>query len=430
MLLRFKFSNVLSFHGEQEVSFAAAAITEKAGGVVSLPFMKHGVLPVLGIYGANASGKTNVIRALAFMASAVEKSHRTWKPDGGIPRRPFQLTSCSIQEPSSFAVDFLLGGIRHEYGFVMDSQFVREEWLYVYPNNKRQAWFVRKQAAPINFSSKMQGENRAIEALTRSNSLFLSTAAQNNHDALTPIYGWFSDQLHFIYADRPQLAQQTVSLCAEDTFRAMVANILTQADLGIAGMKVTEENMPEEIKPALRAFFTALKPELGASDLRDADELLTRPSVEFLHRSDGEPVQFSLGQESRGTTAFLSLLGPILEALRDGGLIAIDELDAHLHPLLALRIIELFLSSDYNRHGAQLIFATHDTTLFRALRRDQIWFTEKKDDGGSTLYPLTDFKPRRDENLQNGYLQGRYGAVPFIDAESLWRVLEPQHAES
>lgn len=427
MLLRFRFANVLSFREEQDLSFAAASIAGTEGAVVSSPVTKHGVLPVIGIYGANASGKTNVIRALAFMYSAVENSYRRWKPDGGIPRRPFQLSNTARQEASSFAADFMLHGIRHEYGFVVDSNVVQQEWLYVYPNGKRQAWFVRKQGAAMIFSSKMQGENRAIEALTRPNSLFLSTAVQNNHEALTPIYQWFCGQLKYISADRSEFSQHTATLCAEDAFRSVISRILAQADLGIAGINITKKQMREEFKSALRAFLTALDiRESDASDNPEPSDL----SVEFLHLSEGEPVVFPIGQESHGTTAFLTLIGPILEALRDGGVIAVDELDAHLHPLLALRIIELFTNSDYNRNGAQLIFTTHDTNLFKALRRDQIWFTEKKSDGSSTLYPLTDFRPRRDENLQSGYLQGRYGAVPFIDAESLWKALELQHAES
>lgn len=428
MLLRFQFSNVLSFREPQELSFLAANISDTSGAIFASPAAKQGVLPAIGIYGANASGKTNVMRALSFMESAIENSYRKWEPDGDIPRRPFRLSSSATQEPSSFAVDFLLRGIRHEYGFVVDSRVVQQEWLYVYPNNKKQAWFVRKQGDPMSFSSKMQGENRAIEALTRPNSLFLSTAAQNNHEALTPVYRWFSDQLDSIYADRTEWTQHTAALCADDSFRSLISSILAQADLGIAGVYVTQEPMPDELKDALKAFYTVLSTRTGAADLPDPTEP-ARPKVEFLHRSDGEPIVFPFAQESQGTTAFLTLLGPVLKALRSGGFIAIDELDAHLHPLLALRVIELFTNSEYNRKGAQLVFTTHDTNLFRALRRDQIWFTEKNNDGSSTLYPLTDFKPRRDENLHSGYLQGRYGAIPFIDAESLWQALDFQHAE-
>lgn len=423
MLLRFRFSNMLSFRTEQELSFVAAMLTDKTDIPIQPTAVKEAILPVIGIYGANASGKTNVIRGLSFMCSAVEDSHRQWEPNRGIPRKAFGLNARARNQPSTFVVDFLLQNVRHEYGFVVDSQTVHQEWLYVYPNNKRQAWFVRTQGAPITFSSKMQGENRAIEALTRPNSLFLSSAAQNNHEALTPIYRWFSDRLDFIYADRTQLKNRTASLCADEAFRSTVSNILKHADLGIAAINVKQESMPDELKPAFKAFFSALKSESRIDEIADPTEMM-RSTVEFLHTAEGEPVPFRFNQESHGTTAFLSLLGPALQALHQGSIVAIDELDAHLHPLLASRLIELFNSKQHNRLGAQLVFTTHDTNLFRALRRDQLWFTEKDHDGSSTLYPLTDFKPRRDESLQNGYLQGRYGAIPFIDTATFWNALD------
>lgn len=148
----------------------------------------EGILPGAAIYGSNASGKTNVIQAFRFMAEAVGSSHRTWNPEGSIPRDPFMRGAESSGEPSETEADFLLADVRYRYGFRVDSEVVLEEWLYVYPKGKKQTWFHRKQGSPIAFSNKMPGENRTIEKLTRKNSLFLSAAAQNNHDSLLPIY--------------------------------------------------------------------------------------------------------------------------------------------------------------------------------------------------------------------------------------------------
>ncbi|MBL8232988.1 MAG: ATP-binding protein [Bryobacterales bacterium] len=413
MLLRFRFSNFLSFRTEQELSFVAAPLKDRADTVRQFGAVKHGVLTAAGIFGANASGKTNVLKALSFMRAAVEDSHRTWKPDGGVPRQAFRLTAQTLTEPSTFEVDFLLNGIRHHYGFVIDSQLVRQEWLFVYPNNKRQAWFERSVGTPIRFSSKMQGENRTIEGFTRPNSLFLSTAAQNNHAALIPVYRWLSEQEVYVHADRV-LANMAANRSADASLRSVVADALRQADLGIAGLNVRAEEPP----PALPAQSEE------APDFQDS----ARHRIDFRHRSDGPPVTFSIEQESRGTVAFLSLLGPVLEALRKGGLVAIDELDAHLHPLLAARLIELFTSPELNRKGAQLIFTTHDTNLLECLRKDEVWLTEKKEDGSSTLYSLSEFKSKRGENLQSGYLQGRYGAIPVVAAETLWKALRNPHA--
>jgi AAA15 family ATPase/GTPase len=130
---------------------------------------------------------------------------------------------------------------------------------------------------------------------------------------------------------------------------------------------------------------------------------------------------FDPKEESAGTMAYLALLGPIVKALRSGGVICIDEIDSSLHPLIAVLIMRFFSNPGINPKGGQLIFNTHDTNLLSSgtLRRDQIWFTEKDKNGESHMYPLTDFKPRRQENLENGYLQGRYGAIPFIHSDEL-----------
>ena len=140
----------------------------------------------------------------------------------------------------------------------------------------------------------------------------------------------------------------------------------------------------------------------------------------LLHRLGEKTVSFRSEQESAGTLAYLALLGPAVEALKKGAVLCIDELDASLHPLLAAQLMRLFNNPATNPNGAQLILNTHDANLLSSgiLRRDQIWFTEKNNDASSHLYPLTDFKPRRDENLQNGYLQGRYGAIPFLNSDA------------
>jgi AAA15 family ATPase/GTPase len=151
--------------------------------------------------------------------------------------------------------------------------------------------------------------------------------------------------------------------------------------------------------------------------MADAVQIPTAQEVLCLHKVGDSALPLRQGQESKGTIAFLSLLAPVLRALFDGGVVCVDELDESLHPLLAIEVIRVFSDPKRRPRGAQLIFNTHDTNLLSALRRDQIWFTEKARDGASQLYPLTDFKPRREENLENGYLQGRYGAIPFLNPD-------------
>jgi uncharacterized protein len=378
--------------------------------------VKEGVLPVTAIYGANASGKTNVLKALKFMKAAVEKSHREWRPEGPIPLQVFRLDEDSRNIPSRFTADIIISGIRYQYGFAVNRRAIQEEWLNAYPSGRKQAWFSRSVGKPIEFSTKMSGENKAIETLTRSNSLYLSAAAQNNHEMLTPIYRWFVDAFSFVNSERSPYRQLTVALCDDEDDKKRIAQLLRVADLGIAGLRVKKEDVPEKTRMAMRAFVAALELEKAGQFL----DVPHRSDIELLHSAGKRPVAFPLSQESDGTVAYLSMLGPMLDTLKKGGVLCIDELDASLHPLLAMQIITLFNDPELNTKGAQLIFNTHDINLLntKLLRRDQIWFTEKQSDGSSQLYPLTDFKPKLGENIESGYLQGRYGAIPFLNPDS------------
>lgn len=411
MLLRFRFSNVRSFRDEQELSLVAGSGKDLQDVVRHPAGIREGVLPLAAMYGANASGKTNVLRALAFMAGAVNSSYRIWQPDGPIPRSSFPVDEASRGQASEFAVDFLLGGIRHQYGFRLDSEAVLEEWLHVYPKAKKQTWFQRKSGQQILFSSKMPGENRTIENLTRRNCLFLSTAAQNSHDALSPVYQWFVNSIFFVLGERALLRDVTTKLCSTSEYRGNITKLLAAADLGIVAMRVHEN-----------AYTLNIKSGAGSTP----PVLQANPQIQLVHQFVNRQSAFLEGQESDGTLAYLSVLGPVVDAIKKGYLLCIDELDASLHPLLAAQLMRLFNSASSNPRGAQLIFTTHDTNLLGAglLRRDQVWFTEKNDDGASHLYPLSDFKPRKEENLQSGYLQGRYGAIPFIDPDAFLARLE------
>ena len=269
----------------------------------------------------------------------------------------------------------------------------------------------------------MSGENRTIENLTRPNSLFLSAAAQNNHEQLTPIYRWFADKVMVLVDSRSQWF--TANMCSDPSNRQVVFDLLSAADLGIVGLDVAEN---KGLKQLAEGIFDLLR----TGSPTDPGEKSTLPDLppnlllrhRAAHNSDG--VQFENAKESAGTLTWLNLLGPIVSLLSSGGILWVDELDASLHPLLAIEVVKLFNDPKRNPHLAQLIFNTQDTNLLESadLRRDQIWFVEKDDGGASHLYPLTDFKPRRHENYEHGYLQGRYGAIPFVRRSGHFREFE------
>jgi AAA15 family ATPase/GTPase len=414
MLIRFRVENYRSISEGQELSFVAAPLTEFPEKLIHSPQLEVDLLRVVGIYGANASGKSTLLNALKFMRTAVLDSHSNWKPKAPIPHQPFLLNSKSSIAPSLFEADFLIDNIRYTYGFILNSVSVLEEWLSAYPQGKKQKWFVRRAAESEEFvfSRLLQGENKAVQTLTRNNSLFLSTAAQNNHLKLTPIFEWFDKALVFI-DDRAHLDRATAKQCLTPGFLRGITEIMKSADLGITGIDIEEEELSDDI---LRLIERVYEGKPG-----EAKEMMRafQPINAFLrHRvgADGSNVRFPFSDESRGTQALFGLAGAIVTRLADGGLLCVDELDASLHPLMAVEIVKMFNDPKSNPNNAQLLFNTHDTNIleYGDLRRDQVWFTEKDTTGATHLYSLTDYKARKEENIKRGYLQGRYGAIPFI----------------
>jgi hypothetical protein len=225
---------------------------------------------------------------------------------------------------------------------------------------KKQTWFHRKRGNAIVFSNKMPGENRTIENLTRQNSLFLSAAAQNAHEALLPIFTWLSGLL-FVIGNRSAYRQHTAGLCTKLDYRNEIARLVSNADLGIAEMSVEDAEYPEKTKELLGAIVNILKlPKEAAAE--------THQVFRLLHRFGNTTMPFDVDQESDGTMAYLALLGPAVDAIKKGTPLLIDELDASLHPLLATHLIRLFNTPSSNPKGAQLIFNTHDTNLLSSGR--------------------------------------------------------------
>ena len=353
------------------------------------------------------------------MSAAVQGSHRLWKPEGPIPREPFLLDSRSREAPSSFEADFLVDDVRHRYGFKLDSQRILKEWLYAYPNRRMRVLFRRYWQAgqQFEFGKSLRGNNRTIASLARENSLFLSVAAENNHEVLSPIRSWFATRLVFNVYMWPLFNLQP-------EHKIPILHLLRLADLGISDIE--QKEITRDQVDVIGKFIKVIK---DTADITNADvktlDTIDFSGVRFLelkHQSHAEQsgVTLPLERESQGTRVWLSLAGILLRVLEAGAVLCVDELDRSLHPRLALEVVRVFEDPLRNPKNAQLIFNTHDTTLLgnllgdSGLRRDQVWFVEKDAAGATHLYPLTDFKPRRDENLERGYLQGRYGAIPFI----------------
>jgi uncharacterized protein len=429
VLLAFKARNTLSFRHEFEFSMLATTRAEKDARR-QVEWREGGqpidVLPVAAIFGANASGKTNVLRAMQDMRFLVLQSFRQ-APTGGMRHKPFRLDATSSTAPSMFEIDIVLEGVRHQYGFEFDSEQIHEEWAVRYPHG-RSALLFHRRGGEVEMGPVERAKSRAVKDLLRPNALFLSTAAQANHSVLLPLYEWFSRNLLVAEAHSRHVRQAyTVELLENDHSREWVLDLLQAADLGITG--AMRHELDPETKDRLRKAARILLGEEAEIESQ-ALEASIEDLMTLKHLGAAGEVEFDAHEESLGTLVWFGLVGPVIDALARGAVFLADELDASLHPTLVAQLIRLFQDSDTNPNRAQLIFNSHDITILgdasgdRLLGRDQVWFTEKDNQGVTRLFPLTDLDPRKDEAIAKRYLTGRYGATPILSKERFRKIAE------
>ena len=411
MLLRFSVSNHLSIRDSQELSFVPSSLKDESAGLIDCPAAPSGsLLPAAVIYGPNASGKSNLIEAIHTMRWMVLTSQTKGEPGGGVPRHPFKLDPASSQLPSRFDIDFVVDGVRHHYGFKASSQAFESEWLYAFPKSQRRTLFER-EGDTFNFGRGLKGQNNDIAGLTRPNSLFVSAAAQSSHEYLSRIFGFFRSMLGVrgVAVDSVMASHQLT----KQEMDSRVIDFLKKMNTGVIDYRRKEIEFSEEFRAASQEIFAAVK-RLGADV--DVDLGDKRVTIELAHLGQGgESVYLDLDRESAGTRRLLLVLDLAYKALDHGLSFCVDELDASLHTQASEEVLKLFCSPETNPKGAQLIATTHDTNLLQSsvLRRDQVWFTKKNSEGATQLYPLTDIRTRKGDNIERGYLQGRYGAVPL-----------------
>jgi hypothetical protein len=408
MLLRFRVANVLSFRDEQSLSFVATELHEGAVQLTGIRERGKGisVVPVVGIYGANASGKSNSLRALSLMRDAVLDSLRWVSEPNPVRRIAFALDPGFRNKPSLYEADIVLrDGIRYTYGFEIDDHSVRGEWLHAYPKGYKQEWFDRSDNNKIEFPGEgLRGEKSELARLTRPDTLFLGVAAQFNHEQLTPVFEWFRDNLRLISPEKEKFEREnhtTYRVLSDPSFRDRIARIMRIADLGITGFD---------------------------------QRALTKGEIRLLHRARAKDVSLDFANESWGTRSWFALVGTLLEAIDKGAIVLIDELDSSLHPVMSAEAVRMIQDLRANPSGGQLAFTSHDATLLyalinsdRVLDRGSLWLTEKRSDGSSELYPLTSLSPppRKEDNLFRKYLLGQYGGIPHVSSGTLAANLLP-----
>lgn len=420
MLVEFSVTNFRSIRDRQLLSLVPTSIRDHASTHV-LPVDAPGVEGLLRtavIYGANAAGKSNFLRALEVMQDIVVLGS---KVDQRIPVTPFLLDE-SAESPTTFEVVFVSEGVKYQYGFSCTQSFVHEEWLFAFPEKRAQKWFYRKRVSEADssenyvwdFGPSLRGPKKSWAAATRDNALFLTTSVQLKAEILAPVHAWFRNKLRVVVGSGNIHDSYSKKVLGDAEYRAKLTGLLKAADSGIEDLELFDKQPPS----AVLDLVAKGAPE----DVREEVLSSLRRAVRVRHRtSSGGEIWIDLDDESDGTKKMFACAGPFIDVLENGRVLIIDELNNSLHPMLTKWVIDTFNSQVSSPHSAQMVFSTHATSVLSLdiFRRDQVWFAEKDERRATCIYPLTDFSPRKDVSLAKGYLQGRYGAVPFLTVGAL-----------
>lgn len=393
MILEFCVTNYLSIKEELKLSFIATPLKESAQGASSLFALSDTGISLLRsavLYGANASGKSNVLKAMAFFKRLVTDSFKDSQAGEEIDVENFRLNANSAQEPTVMEATFTDGEYIYRYGFEVDRRSVQQEWLYRRLAKKRakEVELFYRDSDETSVHPKSQVFQEIVSRnMVRGNALLLSTAAQFNEQTSVSILRWLSDTQVLFCSEDEKLWENAIRYLDNEKLRERITAFARYADLGIENISKVDNRL--------------------VSHHRQYDD----------EGREVNNVAFAFNRnESEGTIKYFALAYPIIDALDHGKRVIIDELDSKLHPLLVKRIIALFNDASTNPYGAQLLFTAHDTHLLSAelFRRDQVWFTQKDNLGATELYSLAEYKVRSNSPFEKDYLQGKYGATPLV----------------
>lgn len=394
MLIQFRAENFLSIKDSVVLSLLASKDKEHPKHLIvngSKRYLKSAV-----IYGANASGKSNVLHAFWFMVNYVLTSHNQ-QLHKFIEHSPFKFDRETPSRPSSFEVIFTANGIRYAYGFSVTDKAVIEEYLYYYPNGRQAIIFERQNTNDFHFTVDVD-EQSMLKNRTSPNKLYLSVASNWSYSKVIPVLEWFASCRIITKHSAADAYELEAEQLKDDGYRHMIASMLRGADFGIQSLQMRD---------------------LEPTTSQQGDIFTSIEVVHTVQDTEGNTYSYTLNmaEESDGTLSYFKLICAVKKILDEGTLFVVDDMDSHLHPLLTKHLVSLFNSVEFNPNGAQVIFTSHNTNLLDldVLRRDQIWFTEKDELTAATdLFSLQAFSIRKDTKLEKGYLIGRYGAVPFI----------------
>jgi hypothetical protein len=418
MLIEFSVANYRSFKEKVTFSMVAANLTAKDKQLDENNVYRVDkdleLLKSAGVYGANASGKSNLAKAINFMKWFMVNSSKDTQSTDEINVESFRLSKETEGKPSFFEIAFLLDGKKYRYGFEATTKSIVSEWLFYVPNSRETNLFQREGREFILKKSYGKGIEQ-LTKLTRNNALFLSVCAQFNIEIAERILAWLTNKLQIITALDDGYLAYTLNCFKEDENKHEIIQLVKKLDLNINYIELEEkEVVNNQLPESLQELFVKRNNSKGKASII---------SVKTKHKKfdeDGNYISdeiFNLNsEESEGTKKIFALAGLIFDVIKGGKVLIIDEFEARLHTLISRAIVKVFNSNKTNPNNSQLIFMTHDTNLLsnKLFRRDQIWFTEKNQVGATDLYSLAEYKVRNDASFENDYIRGKYGAIPYL----------------
>ncbi len=419
MLIEFSVANYRSIKELQTISFLAGKIKSKFPEVdennTFQATAKYHLLKSIVLYGANASGKSNLLKAFSRMLNFINNSV---KDENTLQKlfkdEQFALDSNFSDKPSYFQIIFLLEGIPYRYGFEANGEKVYSEWLFYTPKSEEVELFTREDLnVKVSAKHYKEGHEKKNTDLYNSTSLFFTVVASyKGINKSHHIKEYFKNILIISGLNDSGLKQRAISYLEDTNYRDKIIKILEVADTGIKDIKkieINKDNIPISFPDEIRELIQGgkFKTQFALTSRNAIDQNGNSIFKEFLLEKD----------ESDGTRKLFSYSALLIDTIQSAKIIVIDEFDARFHPLITRKILDFFNSKETNIHNSQILIATHDISLLKAdiLRRDQIYFAEKDSTQATRYYSLVDFKGiRNDASFDKDYIQGRYGAIPFL----------------
>lgn len=415
MLIEFSVGNYKSFKDVVTFSMVAANLTSKNKDLDRNNIFNYkksiNLVKTAALYGANASGKSNFVKAFIFMRNFIINSSKESQATEEINTENFRLSTATEDKPSFFEIIFVINDTRYRYGFEIDREKIYSEWLF-HAKDRETTLFQRNDDKITPKGTFAEG--KGLETKTRQNALYLSVCAQWNGKISTEILSWFRNCGIISGLDDIGYRHYTETQLERIETKEKILTFIREFDFGITDLDVkhstlTADTIPKQVPEPLRKFIM--------------DQGGNKTNIFATHKkynANGEYIgdeTFDLDlNESDGTRKAFSFSGPLLDVLQYGKILIVDELDARFHPIITQAIVQMFHDKHLNPNNAQLIFVTHGTNLLdnKFFRRDQIWFMEKNKYGAADLYSLVDYKVRNDASFEKDYIAGKYGGVPFL----------------